>query len=89
MVDFDNSDTVLTQLAEMATDSGLKLLTPFSIIDVEMFGLMRCINTLNSLCRNATPQQINLVQQVSMLVYLYLPFTGFSDISSVRKLQMW
>lgn len=65
--DYDKGDTILTQLAEMATNSGLKLLTPFSIIDVEMFGLMRCINALSVLCRNASPQQIRLVQLVGIL----------------------
>ncbi|XP_067942124.1 E3 ubiquitin-protein ligase HACE1-like [Watersipora subatra] len=60
---FSTLDDVLTQLANMASHAGLKLLTPYSILDIELFVLMRCINTLTGLCENASSQQIKLVQQ--------------------------
>jgi len=57
-------EEVLNVLADMATNAGLKLLTAFSILDVELFALMRCINVLSGLCKHATAQEIRLIQQV-------------------------
>ena len=58
----------MDSLAEIATNSGLRLLSSHCIIDVEFFSLNRAVNLLASLAELASREDIRRTKQVTLVL---------------------
>lgn len=59
---------IMDSLAEIATNSGLRLLSSHCIIDVEFFSLNRAVNLLASLAELASREDIRRTKQVTLVL---------------------